>query len=208
MREAERLFGRHGVEGVSLRDIVRAAGHRNESAVQYHFGSKRKLVDAVVAGRLERIEARRLAMLAEVEAGGATRDPRRLMACVVEPLVDEVLESKGGEDYIRFLAQAITRPGFDIVGHVAQLRLPGMLGVTRHLRALAKRTPPQVQHMRERMAIIAMVTGLAGWVAGPRRVGRKRMTRELIDAGILLVAAPCNRRIVAEIPSKPGAIPC
>ena len=37
MREAERLFGSHGVEAVSLRDIVRAAGHRNESAVQYHL---------------------------------------------------------------------------------------------------------------------------------------------------------------------------
>ena len=37
MRQAERLFGSRGVEAVSLRDIVRAAGHRNESAVQYHF---------------------------------------------------------------------------------------------------------------------------------------------------------------------------
>ena len=64
MREAERLFGTHGVEAVSLRDIVRAAGHKNESALQYHFGSKGKLVDAVVAERLRHIEAHRVAMLA------------------------------------------------------------------------------------------------------------------------------------------------
>src|SRR5882672_12234368 len=100
MREAERLFGTHGVEAVTLRDIVRAAGHRNESAVQYHFGSKRKLVDAVVAERLKNIEARRIAMVAKIEADGATRDAGRLMAAFVEPLSDEVLNEAGGEDYI------------------------------------------------------------------------------------------------------------
>src|SRR5262245_31678773 len=176
MREAERLFGHHGVEAVSLRDIVRAAGHRNESAVQYHFGSKSDLVDAVVAARLKHIEARRIAMLAAIEADGETRDPHRLFAAVVVPLVEEVVGAPGGEDYIRFLAQAITRPGFDIVDHIAKLGLPGMTGVTHHLRALAKNVPPPVQHMRERMAIIAMVTGLAGWVADPKRISRKRMT--------------------------------
>src|SRR5882762_8065864 len=96
MREAERLFGSHGVEAVSLRDIVRAAGHRNESAVQYHFGSKSKLVDAVVAERLRHIETRRIAMLAKIEADGATRDARRLTAAFVEPLAEEVLNAPGG----------------------------------------------------------------------------------------------------------------
>src|SRR5207244_3208613 len=98
MREAERLFGTHGVESVSLRDIVRAAGHRNESAVQYHFGSKRNLVDAVVAERLKHIEVRRIAMLAKIEADGATADARRLTAAFIEPLADEVLNAPGGED--------------------------------------------------------------------------------------------------------------
>src|ERR1700687_2488022 len=136
MREAERLFGSRGVEAVSLRDIVRAAGHRNESAVQYHFGSKRNLVDAVVAARLQSIEARRLAMLAKIEADGATTNAQRLMAAFVEPLADEALNAPGGEDYIRFLAQAITRPGFDIVSQIAELNLPRMVGGTRSLRAL------------------------------------------------------------------------
>jgi len=42
---------------------------------------------------------------------------------------------------IRFLAQAITRPGFDIVEHIAKLNLPGMMGVTRYMRALSHRAP-------------------------------------------------------------------
>lgn len=189
MREAERLFGSRGVEAVSLRDIVRAAGQRNESAVQYHFGSKRALVDAVVATRLTRIEARRVAMLAKIEADGAIRNAHRLMAAFVEPLLDEVLNAAGGEDYIRFLAQAITRPGFDIVAQIAELDLPGMTGVTRYMRALGARAPVEIQNLRERMAIIAIVTGLAGWIAGGRRIPRKRMTKELIEAGAAILTA-------------------
>lgn len=183
LREAERLFGTHGVESVSLRDIVRAAGHRNESAVQYHFGSKRKLVDAVIAERLRNIEARRIAMLAKIEAEGATRDIRRLMAAFVEPLTDEVLSAPGGEDYVRFLAQAITRPGFDIVAHIAKLDLAGMIGVTRYLRALSPRRSMEIQKMRERMAIIAVVTAIAGWLDRDRPIPAKRMIRELIETG-------------------------
>jgi AcrR family transcriptional regulator len=194
MREAERLFGTHGVEAVTLRDIVRAAGHRNESAVQYHFGSKSKLVDAVVAERLKHIEARRIAMLAKIEADGATHEPMRLMAAFVEPLADEVLNEPGGEDYIRFLAQAITRPGFDIVEHIAELNLPGMVGVTRHMRALSRHASLEIQKLRERMAIIAVVTGLAGWLDNGRRIPRKRMIRELIESGAaLLTRAPAPK---------------
>ena len=189
MRHAERLFGSRGVEAVSLRDIVRAAGHRNESAVQYHFGSKGKLVDAVVAERLKSIEVRRIAMLSKIEADAATRDARRLMAAFVEPLADEVLNAPGGEDYICFLAQAITRPGFDIVAQIAELNLPGMMGVTRHLRALSARTPAEIQNLRERMAIVAVVSGLAGWVASGRRIARKRMLQELIETGAAIFAA-------------------
>jgi AcrR family transcriptional regulator len=188
LREAERLFGTHGVESVTLRDIVRAAGHRNESAVQYHFGSKTKLVDAVVAERLRHIEARRVVMLRAIEADGATRDIRRLMAAFIEPLADEVLTAPGGEDYIRFLAQAITRPGFDIIEHIGKLNLAGMVGITKHLRALSPRMPLEILKMRERMAIILVVTAIAGWVDRGRPIQDKRMIRELIDTGAAIFA--------------------
>ena len=48
---AERLIAEHGFE-VPLRDIAKAAGQRNNSAVNYHFRSRQDLVDAVVARRL------------------------------------------------------------------------------------------------------------------------------------------------------------
>lgn len=42
------LFAKHGIDGVSLRQIVTAAGQSNPSAVHYHFRSKEGLVEAVL----------------------------------------------------------------------------------------------------------------------------------------------------------------
>jgi AcrR family transcriptional regulator len=62
---AERLFAEHGIEGVSLRQIGAEAGNGNNSAVQYHFGTKEKLVHAVFEYRLPRLRERRDLLLAE-----------------------------------------------------------------------------------------------------------------------------------------------
>lgn len=58
---AERLFALHGIDGVSLRQISGEAGSANNSAVHYHFGSKRGLIQAIFRHRLSRIiDERRL----------------------------------------------------------------------------------------------------------------------------------------------------
>jgi AcrR family transcriptional regulator len=62
---AERLFAEHGIEGVSLRQIGTEAGNGNNSAVQYHFGTKEKLVHAVFEYRLPRLRERRDLLLSE-----------------------------------------------------------------------------------------------------------------------------------------------
>ncbi|MGV9880318.1 TetR family transcriptional regulator [Streptomyces sp. NPDC003006] len=56
LRAAEEVFAAQGVDGAQLRDIVRLAGQSNPSAVQYHFGSRGGLLDAVMAARQERTE--------------------------------------------------------------------------------------------------------------------------------------------------------
>ena len=45
---AERLFGRHGVDAVSLREIAVAAGSSNHFVVQYHFGDKARLIREIL----------------------------------------------------------------------------------------------------------------------------------------------------------------
>ena len=41
------LMDERGVDNVTLQDISQASGHRNRSAVQYHFGSRAAVIQAV-----------------------------------------------------------------------------------------------------------------------------------------------------------------
>lgn len=67
---AETLFGINGFESVSLRDITTSAGV-NLAAVNYHFQSKDALIDAVIARRIQPINARRMENLDRAGAGAA-----------------------------------------------------------------------------------------------------------------------------------------
>src|SRR5271156_3483901 len=53
---AEGLFAERGIEAVSLREIAAEAGQKNNSAVIYHFGDKRGLLDALIADRVHKVE--------------------------------------------------------------------------------------------------------------------------------------------------------
>ena len=60
--EAERLFARGGVQGVTTREITEAAQQRNTSAVTYHFRSRQGLLleRHHFAGQQRRVDARQL----------------------------------------------------------------------------------------------------------------------------------------------------
>ena len=65
--EAEKLFAEQGFAGTSMRAITTAAD-ANLAAVNYHFGSKESLIDAVFTRRLEPINRERLEWLDRLEA--------------------------------------------------------------------------------------------------------------------------------------------
>jgi AcrR family transcriptional regulator len=46
-------FGRQGIRDTSTREILKAAGMKNPSAITYHFGSKAKLVEDLVSELIE-----------------------------------------------------------------------------------------------------------------------------------------------------------
>jgi AcrR family transcriptional regulator len=97
---AERLYGQHGLDGVSLRQIGIAASHGNKYAVQHYFGSKLGLIQAVSEMRLPALEAERLRLLANVHRD---RDysARRLLGALLTPLVT-LLDDQDLQHYARF----------------------------------------------------------------------------------------------------------
>ncbi|MFJ5711257.1 TetR/AcrR family transcriptional regulator [Streptomyces sp. NPDC093105] len=90
IRAAEELFAAQGVDGAQLRDITKLAGQANPSAVQYHFGSRAGLLDAVMAGRLARTEQVLVALAYDAEA-----DVHGLVTALVTAEASELRTERG-----------------------------------------------------------------------------------------------------------------
>jgi len=85
MRAAEKLVAQGGVENISIKKIVAAAGQKNESALQYHFKNLTGLLDAIHAERSEQVQAKRTASLAAVLEKSSAPSLRQLCTLMVEP---------------------------------------------------------------------------------------------------------------------------
>ena len=101
---AEKLFAERGFDGLSLREVALASGQRNHSAVQYHFGSKAGLIEAVFEARMAPIDARRREMLLELDGAGRSGDVMGLVEALVRPLAEAVVTDPPGW-WGRFLGQ-------------------------------------------------------------------------------------------------------
>lgn len=111
LNAAERLFAERGL-GVSLREIAVAAGQRNHSAVQYHFGDKTGLVDALYEYRMTPLDLRRRELIADLRASGREADLPALVECFVGPLSEHVLAHRGESWYLRFTSRYVLSGGY------------------------------------------------------------------------------------------------
>jgi len=108
LRAAERLMAAHGMGGVSLREINRAAGQGNASAIQYHFGDREGLVIAVLERHQAISEPRRHALLDDYEADGRS-ELRMLARALVVPFVEHLADADGGRAYVQIASEFYTR---------------------------------------------------------------------------------------------------
>jgi AcrR family transcriptional regulator len=105
------LMDERGVDNVTLQDISQASGHRNRSAVQYHFGSRAAVIRAVIGRSMDPINAERNMLLDHLETTGATLTTRGVLEVVVLPLARQ-LRTPEGRRYFRIGAQLINHPRF------------------------------------------------------------------------------------------------
>lgn len=154
---AEQLLDEHGLDGVSLRTVASAAGHRNPSAVHYHFGDREQLLLAVFDRRHQPIEAHRTELLDRLEAR-PERTPRDLLAAALLPLADE-LQTIGGRRYLRLLLQGSVHPSF--YQRTAMSTSPSLLRTAVHLLPCVEHLPEEQRVHRLRMAIGLALYALA-----------------------------------------------
>jgi len=109
---AEAMFMEHGFEATSLRAITTAAGV-NLAAVNYHFGSKEELFQAVLTRRLDPMNQQRLDLLTRLEreaSPGPLPCDRILSAMFIPALKLARDPERGGKDFLRLLGRAYADP--------------------------------------------------------------------------------------------------
>src|SRR3954469_5743217 len=112
LNAAEELFMLHGFEGTSMRLLTAKAGV-NLAAVNYHFGSKDALIEAVFRRRLDPMNAARIAELdrLENEAGGRALAAEAIIRAFVGPSLRLMEDGRsGGRNFIRLLGRTYTEP--------------------------------------------------------------------------------------------------
>lgn len=109
---AEALFAEYGFDGTSMRMITSRA-NANLAAVNYHFGSKEALFQAVFRRRLIQLNMARLAELDRLEAAaaGAPVKPSQVLEGFFGPALDMAADTThGGYTFMTLLGRTYTEP--------------------------------------------------------------------------------------------------
>ena len=122
---AEELFMQHGFEGTSMRHLTSRAGV-NLAAVNYHFGSKHALIEAVFRRRLDPMNTARIAELERLESSNSL-SPEAIIRAFLRPSLSLIEDSKGGgRNFLRLLGRTYTEPTKTVRALIGQMYGPAM----------------------------------------------------------------------------------
>ena len=139
---AEELFMQHGFEGPSMRQLTARAGV-NLAAVNYHFGSKDALIEAVFKRRLDPMNAERVAALDALEKDGPALASVDIIRAFVVPSLRLIEDAKGGgRNFIRLLGRTYTEPAKAVRALIGQMYAPTMERYKRALERALPQMPP------------------------------------------------------------------
>ena len=152
IRAAERMFAEYGIDGARASDILRAADQANESAINYHFGSRWGLVVAIIKWHLAEMDEQR------VLRPGSLRDQ---VADIIGPLADR-LATQEGRYYLRIVNQVLDRAAPEPVAGVPAI-LEGTVLLDQMAALLASLThlPPRARADRIQHFVVFHVAALS-----------------------------------------------
>ena len=185
---AERLVALHTDEGTSSRAIIAAAAQRHNSAITYHFGDRRGLLDAVWERRSAVVHRRRLELIA-TWSGQDHPELRELVEAWVRPFAEFVgarrpsYWARFNEDELRRYPLAMVptlRP--NLAGRPQEAWLLVLIGLFEQIEQRICAGPEG--SIRISAAIRMVISAFAAW---ERDAEADRTTISAEDLGIVMV---------------------
>ncbi len=160
MDSAELLMAEHGINGVSLREILRQA-NANPAALNYHFNSKEGLIHSILDRRGHDIRVRRMELLRTLEGSESTPTVAGLIDAIVDPLLEFLYqEGEPGRRFLRFLARLHSdRTG--VIYRMEREEFPEMVSsIERVLSTASPHLPKRERRLRMDMVLDTMYQSL------------------------------------------------
>lgn len=186
---AEEIACEIGIGAITLSGVQQRAGQANKSAAAYHFGNLDGLLTALITRRVHPIDARRRALLDDLDAAGAPDSPDALLAVLTHALVAPLVEESGPDSrWGRFTAQASLDPRLGALV-LNNPEASGLRETTDRIRELlAPRLGPVDAELRIAAAILTTVTTLAMREGYPNLPAPS--VPELVGIALAVLAAP------------------
>lgn len=193
---ARSLFARHGIEGVTVREILAEAGERNGASLNYHFGKKEELVRRIaedVFGLLDKAWAEDLAKLDARPTPPTIRD---LVALIINP--EFHLEAEGEQTGQR-LIERLSRERQQLLSVIAaENNHSSHRTIMERIAALQPHIPKPVMAHRAIFLTHYLAVVLAAYeetrnadAAGrPRPAAAVRDLGNIIDTAVGIMSAP------------------
>lgn len=149
---AQRLFAERGIDGVSIRDIVSAAGARNGASIHYYFRTKEALIRELIVEGARRIDERRNAALDALEGRGAALTVHEVARLLIETSIEPEGSDRGGAapsgSYLRFIATLQSSHRALFLDALERRWNSGYLRCLRHLERLLAPMPTHLLNQR------------------------------------------------------------
>jgi AcrR family transcriptional regulator len=189
---AERLFAEHGVEDVSMRQIVSAAGQANHYAVQHHFGDESGLIRAILEMRLPEVNAIRARML---RGRARNLDTPALVRALFLPIA-QFVDDSGRHTHARFMHRLQERDPSSSIMIEFEGQAPTTAVVVEALRERLADLPPALFVLRLRLASNMFLHAVAALDLPSGLVGMSpsNYLAHVIDACVAVLTQPVESR--------------
>ncbi|WP_245585403.1 CerR family C-terminal domain-containing protein [Pleomorphomonas koreensis] len=193
------LFGHFGFDGVSTRKLAERAGV-NLQAINYYFGTKRGLYNAVADYLVERLqirigEPRKMVLdrFGEAQAGGRPIDPdeaRAILTMIGETMLTLFAEEESAV-WVRYMVREQAEPT-EAFEHIYDGFMRPMLAAARHLVGIL--VGADADSERVRLRTLSLIGSLIIY-----RVGRATILREMGWSAVGPEQVAAIRSIAADL---------
>ena len=167
METAQVLLGERGEDAIRLRELTTAA-QTNVAAVQYHFGSLRKLLDVAETEAVGHIVD---AQLAELDALALDAGLHDIASAYVRPILQALCGPGEGRSFVRVLMRMAVYPPPELSGWVQSTIRRAHDRLHDHLRTVLPDVPDAELRFRVK-CVGGILVVLSGWSLEPDLKGR------------------------------------